>query len=267
MSIDELQKLLSYAIPGWNTQRIGNLDDPENLRTPATVLDSLLHSYGDPAQLNILSPNELAPLQYPFDYPRAFYTPPKKQRWTINPYDAEYKSDVWWKSTFNPIGYIAEKMKGVDGQGTIHASTLHGVIEELAHDIQFKDPQYKASKTGHADYVDAGDPLYSSAPYETEGALEHEAHSVISPKLWDLLIKMKTLNRDSTIGSIFDLGTNKYPYHALYEYEDGTYGLPIEQYKRNPLHHHFAKLRTKDGQNQSQTIQPTSSVHDVGKVH
>jgi len=37
ISVEKLQSLLKETVPGWDTQRIGDLDDPENLRTPATV--------------------------------------------------------------------------------------------------------------------------------------------------------------------------------------------------------------------------------------
>jgi len=264
MSVEELQRLLSEQIPGWDTQRIGDLDDPDNIRTPATVLDSLLHAHGDPAELNILSQEELAPLMYPFDKPRAHYNSPVKHKWTVNPSDAEYKSDVWWKSTFNPLGYLGEKVKG--GQtGRIYGSTLYDLIEELAHDLQFKDPQYKASKTGHADYVDAGDPTYSDVPYKTEGTLEWEAHSDIAPSLWNLLRKIKT--SDKELIGYGDFGSNKYPHTSLSDYGEGKYTWPIERYKYKPLIEDEDNPLIKDGQNQSQTIRPASSVHDVGKVY
>jgi hypothetical protein len=289
ISVEKLQSLLKETVPGWDTQRIGDLDDPENLRTPATVLDSLLHAHGKPTELNIMSEEELAPLMYPFDSPRAFYDIPKRT-WTINPYDAEYKSDVWWKSTFNPIGYLAQEIRGVGGEeGIINASTLHSLIEELAHDIQFKDPQYKASKTGHADYVDAGDPVYLHIPYEAPGALEHEAHSVIAPSLWNLLRKIKT--SDKELIGYGDFGSNKYPHTSLSDYGEGKYTWPIEKYKYKPLieddpttiiqfstprktyykeegytREEVEAIMKKDKQ-LHRKVKPTSSVHDVGKLY
>ncbi len=242
MTVEELQEILSQTIPEWDTRRIGDLDDPDNIRTPATVLDSLLHAYGDPAELNILSQKELAPLMYPFDSPRAHYKSPVKHQWTVNPSDAEYKSDVWWKSTFNPLGYLGEKVRGGE-TGRIYASTLHDIIEELAHDIQYKDPQYKAARGEKHKYVDAGDATYSNVPYVTKGTLENEAHGDISPLFWKLL---------SNISSEKGMPLNENVTATKWRWN-------IEDYKYNPL--------IKDGQNQSQTIRPASPVHDVGKVY
>jgi hypothetical protein len=254
MSVEELQEILSQTIPGWNTHRIGDLDDPENVRTPATVLDSLLHAYGEPPELNILSQEELAPLMYPFDKPRAHYYSPVKHQWTVNPLEAEYEPDVWWKSTFNPIGYLGEKVRG--GQtGRIYASTLHDIIEEITHDVQYKDPQYKAARGEQDKYVDAGDATHSHVPYETPGTLEYEAHSSIGPLLWNLLTRMKTSDRPAKIGTWGDLGTDKYPYRAIYEYANDVYGWPIKSYKYKPL--------IEDGQNQSERIQSDSLVRQL----
>tara|TARA_R110002012_G_C11437394_1_gene590145 strand:- start:45 stop:743 length:699 start_codon:yes stop_codon:yes gene_type:complete len=230
ISVEELQSLLKEIVPGWGTQRIGDLDDPENVRTPATVLDSLLHAYGEAPTLNIMSEEKLQSL------------------------------DPRWSEGWEPRASYSHNntIYGPNHKGQINAYNLKGLIQELAHDIQYRDPQYKAARGEYDKYVGGSDAM----DYDTEGALEHEAHSVIEPTFWDLLTKMYTLNKDSTIGS---LGSDKYPHSALYEYGEGKYGWPIGDYEYHEIKNEEELI--KDGQNQSQTIRPTSSVHDVGKVY
>ena len=214
ISVEKLQSLLKETVPGWSTQRIGDLDDPENVRTPATVLDSLLHAYRDPSEYNIVSKEQLQSL------------------------------DEGWAEGWEPRAFY-------NSIGQINAYNLSGLIAELAHDIQYKDPKYKAARGEEDKYVGGG---IGGQDYEIEGALEYEAHSIIEPILRGLLTKMSTLDKE-TIG----FGSDKYPYPALIEDIEGKYHWPIGLYQYKPL--------IKDEQNQSQTIRPTSSVHDVGKLY
>ena len=182
MSIEDLHKLLDERLPGYSTREIGDLEHPDRLlrgpRTQKTVLDSMLHAYGDPPTINIMSDKELA----------------KENRrrgtdygpWKYSNSDREY---------YNPRAfYIRNKgsdfLKGYKGPGEIYTSDYGGLIAELAHDKQFRDSKYKASKggkgwsKGYTPFEEHDD------SYEIEGSYEHEAHSGIEPKLWDLLTKV-----------------------------------------------------------------------------
>ena len=86
---------------------------------------------------------------------------------------------------FNPLGYLKKVISGKNPKtGEINAYNLRGIIAELAHDIQFKDPEWKKSSSEYD-----SSPYLTGTQYTTEGTMEHEAHSIIEPILLKLMLK------------------------------------------------------------------------------
>lgn len=217
-SVQELYRLLDEQFPAWKTEIVGDLDDPENIRTTASVLDSMLHAHGDPPYINLMSKEDLSKTI--------------ASRWRGEP-TASYMPGQW----FNPLSYLLPYSLGGGTSGNINAATLHHVISEISHDIQDKDPDWQKSVTQY-NWL----PYLTGSQYETEGTLEHEAHSLIEPLLYDLLLKQRT------------------------EWEDEG-----GKYRKTSRAHWLDLFNTpliKDGKTRTKRLPvAASSTHDVGKLY
>lgn len=167
----------------------GDFDDPDNVRNPLQVLDSMIHAHGDVPYLNFVENWQLYDM---------FWDP-----YTITSDAPHYKPlaeiEEWSELGYDPtnwVDYFVDEINdwyyGADAQ--VHVLKKHGlwgVVTEAAHFLQENDPRYAAGRGEYGEYLRPNEWI-NGDPYSTPGALEHEAHEVIDPKMWDLMIKSTT---------------------------------------------------------------------------
>ena len=198
--------------------------DPEEYKRLANVFSDFNKKYGNPS---ILKPHQVGIDKDSPDYDRGFYNPGGNYMVMNNKLGKYREGDEYKEGDWN---FDIDSKNQYDYLKYVTRPDLY--FQELAHAKQEKDDPIKSSMKfieGKLFYEDNDNPKYGR--YGVPGQLEHDAHEIIAPKLWQ---EFKTLY-EKKYGKFPDQFKNKIQMNQkIKEYENLLKEEMSNNYKYNP---------------------------------